>query len=57
MALSDRLIYMDHAATTPVRPEVVRAMLPYFSESFGNPSSIYELAQGSRGRWTPPAAR
>ena len=49
MALSDRLIYMDHAATTPVRPEVVRAMLPYFSESFGNPSSIYELAQGSRG--------
>ena len=49
MALSDRLIYMDHAATTPVRPEVVRAMLPFFSESFGNPSSIYELAQGSRG--------
>ena len=49
MALSDRLIYMDHAATTPVRLEVVRAMLPFFSESFGNPSSIYELAQGSRG--------
>ena len=49
MALSDKLIYMDHAATTPVRPEVVRAMLPYFSESFGNPSSIYEMAQQSRG--------
>lgn len=49
MALTDKLIYMDHAATTPVRPEVVRAMLPYFSESFGNPSSIYEMAQQSRG--------
>ena len=49
MVATDRLIYMDYAATTPVRPEVVRAMLPYFSENFGNPSSIYELAQQSRG--------
>ena len=49
MVATDRLIYMDYAATTPVRPEVVQAMLPYFSESFGNPSSIYELAQESRG--------
>ena len=40
---------MDYAATTPVRPEVVQAMMPYFSENFGNPSSIYELAQESRG--------
>ena len=46
---TDRLIYMDYAATTPVRPEVVEAMLPFFSESFGNPSSIYEMAQQSRG--------
>ena len=45
---SDRLMYMDHAATTPVRPEVLDAMLPYFSESFGNPSSIYNLAQEGR---------
>ncbi len=44
-----KLIYMDNAATTPARPEVVRAMMPYFSDLFGNPSSIYELAQGSRG--------
>ncbi len=39
---------MDHAATTPVRPEVLEAMLPYFSESFGNPSSIYTFAQEGR---------
>ena len=49
MVATDRLIYMDHAATTPVRPEVMRAMLPFFSENFGNPSSIYEMAQQSRG--------
>ena len=48
MDASSRLIYMDHAATTPVRPEVLDAMLPYFSTNFGNPSGIYGLAQESR---------
>lgn len=38
-------IYLDHASTTPVRAEVLEAMLPYFSEKFGNPSSIYPLGQ------------
>ncbi len=44
-----RSVYMDHAATTPVRPEVVEAMLPYFSERFGNPpSSLYSLAREAK---------
>ncbi|HEX8966252.1 MAG TPA: aminotransferase class V-fold PLP-dependent enzyme, partial [Chloroflexota bacterium] len=34
-------MYVDHAATTPVRPAVLAAMLPYFSEQWGNPSSVY----------------
>lgn len=41
-------IYLDYAATTPTHPEVVKAMLPYFSDTFGNPSSIYHLGQESR---------
>ena len=43
-----RLVYMDHAATTPTRPEVVEAMLPYFTERFGNPSSLYALAREAK---------
>ncbi len=42
------MIYLDHAATTPVRPEVFEAMQPFFSEHFGNPSSLYGLAQEAR---------
>ena len=38
-------IYLDHAATTPVKTKVLEAMLPYFTEDFGNPSSVYQLAQ------------
>jgi len=38
-------IYLDNAATTRMRPEVLEAMLPYFCEQFGNPSSIYPLGQ------------
>lgn len=40
-----KTIYLDNAATTPCRPEVVEAMLPYFTENFGNPSAIYQLGQ------------
>ena len=41
-------IYLDHAATTPTDPAVVESMLPYFTERFGNPSSIYQLGQEGR---------
>ncbi|OIP27167.1 MAG: cysteine desulfurase NifS [Dehalococcoidia bacterium CG2_30_46_9] len=43
-----RRIYLDHAATTPTHPEVVKAMLPYFTGAFGNPSSIYSYGQEAR---------
>ena len=43
-----RIIYMDHSATTYVRKEVVTAMIPYFTEHFGNPSSIYGIARESK---------
>ena len=41
-------VYLDHAATTPVDPRVVEAMLPYFYESWGNPSGVYREAQAAR---------
>ena len=43
------MIYFDHAATTPVDPEVLKAMEPYFSEKWGNPSSIYSIGREAKG--------
>ena len=42
-------IYLDYAATTPTHPEVVAAMLPYFTDTFGNPSSIHSFGQEAKG--------
>jgi cysteine desulfurase len=42
------MIYMDHAATTPVREEVVESMKPYFTKYFGNPSTIYEVGREAK---------
>lgn len=48
-------IYLDHAATTPLRPEVVEVMLPYFTSEFGNASSVY--GWGRRARQALDGAR
>ncbi len=41
-------IYLDYAATTPVHPDVLKAMLPYFVEKFGNPSTLYDYGQEAK---------
>ena len=43
-----KLIYCDHAATTPVKQEVLNEMLPYFKENYGNASSIYSIGRSSK---------
>jgi len=48
MALVSEPVYLDHAATTPLAPEALEAMMPYLGDEYGNPSSIYGLARGAR---------
>ncbi len=50
-------IYLDHNASTPVRPEVLEAMLPYFTEHFGNASSAHAFGQEARGGMEDARAR
>ncbi len=44
----DHLVYMDHAATTPLRPAALAAMMPYLTTEYGNPSSAYGLGRAAR---------
>ena len=43
-----RKVYLDHAATTPVHPKVLEAMLPYFSNKFGNPSNLHDVGREAK---------
>ncbi|OPZ88851.1 MAG: Cysteine desulfurase [Firmicutes bacterium ADurb.Bin419] len=46
--MDSKIIYFDHAATTPVKPEVLEEMMPYFTRKFGNASSIYSIGRESK---------
>ncbi|UCG82829.1 MAG: cysteine desulfurase NifS [Dehalococcoidia bacterium] len=43
-----RVVYMDHAATTPLHPDVLEAMMPYMQQNYGNPSGIYTMGREAR---------
>ena len=48
MTGNENVVYLDNAATTAMRDEVLQSMLPYFSTNFGNPSSLYSIGQDAR---------
>ncbi len=52
-----RIVYLDHAATTPTDSRVVEAMLPYFTSNFGNPSGLYSIARDGAEALTDARAR
>lgn len=52
-----RRVYLDHSATTPVRPEVLEEMLPFFKDQFGNPSTIYSWGREAKNAIEEARAR
>ncbi|HEU4335650.1 MAG TPA: aminotransferase class V-fold PLP-dependent enzyme, partial [Candidatus Eisenbacteria bacterium] len=50
-------VYLDHNASTPCRPDVLRAMHPYFTEEFANPSSVHGYGQEAKGAVEEARAR
>lgn len=46
--MTPRIVYLDHAATTPLDPRVLEAMLPYLKEEYGNPSALYERGRAAK---------
>ena len=46
--MENRIIYLDHAATTAIKDEVIKEMMPYLTEQYGNPSSLYSLGRKSK---------
>ena len=52
-----RIVYADNAATTAVSPAVLDAMLPFYKELYGNPSSLYSLGNAAKKRWRKRARR
>jgi len=48
LLMNKRQVYLDYSATTPVKDEVLQTMLPFFTQNFGNPSSLHSIGQASR---------
>ncbi len=55
--MSNRTVYLDHAATTPLDPRVLEAMLPYLKEEFGNPSALYAIGRTAKDAVADARAR
>ena len=55
--MDKKRVYVDHSATTPVKPEVLEAMIPYFTENFGNASTVYAEGRETKKQLILPVSR